>query len=287
MGTSSLYKGPKRAVLLPSDFNEDDESETVEGAIESEEGENPEEQDDGDAIPSDENDKEPENDEREERIVHYSFQSAKRNFTRSFGGNRDKIKTAVSGYIKSLGGSKQAAKQARVARQVSGSIYYLLTGSDAEKRRKFEELGIQVEHRPVKDVLVDICSCLAPIPDSLENTLVNNSLLDAMAEMSESMEMTEATFEMINREFLQKILSKFTVCYIFNKIMNDCSYGILGKCETVREIKNGEKQIKDYIEAIVEAVLPTYLTDDVTPSEINKAIEGMYEACYQEAERIK
>ena len=48
-----------------------------------------------------------------------------------------------------------------------------------------------------------------------------------------------------------------------------------------------KKQIKDYIEAIVEAVLPTYLTDDVTPSEMNKAIEGMYEACYQEAERIK
>lgn len=69
--------------------------------------------------------------------------------------------------------------------------------------------------------------------------------------------------------------------------MNECSYGVLGKCETVREIKNGEKQIKDYIEAIVEAVLPTYLTDDVTPSEMNKAIEGMYEACYQEAERIK
>lgn len=272
--------------MLPSDFNED-ESETLEGDVESEEGENPDDQDDGETSPSDENDKEPENDEREERVVHYSFQSAKRNFTRSFGGNRDKIKTAVSGYVKSLGGSRQAAKQAKVARQVSGKIYFLLSGSDAEKRRKFEELGIQVEHRPVKDVLVDICSCLAPKPDSLENTLVNNSLLDAMAEMSESIELTEATFEMINQEFLQKVLSKFTICYIFNKIMNECSYGVLGKCETVREIKNGEKQIKDYIEAIVEAVLPTYLTDDVTPSEMNKAIEGMYEACYKEAERIK
>ena len=147
MGTSSLYKGPKSAVLLPSDFSEDEEVN----------GEEPQEQTDDEAN----------NEGNDEEEPKESFLSAKRLLTQSFRNRNTNVKTAVRSYVKASGGYKQAARQARVARQLTGKMFYLLTGSPADIKSRFEEIGIQVENRPVKDVLSDICQYLAPKPDSL------------------------------------------------------------------------------------------------------------------------
>ena len=64
MGTSSLYKGPKSAVLLPSDFSEDEEVN----------GEEPQEQTDDEAN----------NEGNDEEEPKESFLSAKRLLTQSF-----------------------------------------------------------------------------------------------------------------------------------------------------------------------------------------------------------
>ena len=40
-------------------------------------------------------------------------------------------------------------------------------------------------------------------------------------------------------------------------------------------------------DAIVDYVLPKCMVEGTTPEEISKAVDGMYDACYQEAERIK
>ena len=196
------------------------------------------------------------------------------------------VKTAVRSYVKASGGYKQAARQARVARQLTGKIFYLLTGSPADIKSRFEEIGIQVENRPVKDVLSDICQYLAPKPDSLEDALVTDALMEALSKLYETIDVKEASFDVVNKELLQKMLMLFVKEYIYLKIIRDCSYGALKKCESVREIKEGEKKVKNYVDSIVDAVLPSYFEEDVTQDEIVTAVTGMYEACYKEAERI-
>lgn len=279
MGTSSLYKGPKSAVLLPSDFTEDEENSGMGGL-------GSEEVPDSDS-PNDEEQNEDKGDTNENQTTRTNFQSAKRNFTSSFGGSTSKVKKAISGYVKALGGHRQATQQAKTARRVTGGMYYLLSGSPETVKKKFEEAGIPVEGRPVKDVLSDICLYLAPTPDSLEKALVMDSLMDAMSELSETLDVTEDLLEVINKEFLQQFLGVFVKAYIFNKIIRDCSYGVLKKCESAKEIRDGEKQIKDIVDAIVDYVLPKCMVEGTTPEEISKAVEEMYDACYQEAERIK
>ena len=282
MGTSSLYKGPKSAALLPSDFTEDEENSGI-GGLSSEEIPAP------DSSTDDEQDKDEEqgNSEESKFATTTYFQSAKRNFTSSFGGSTSKVKTAIRGYVKALGGHKQATQQAKTAREVTGGMFYLLSGSPETVKKKFEEAGIPVDGRPVKDVLSDICLHLAPAPNSLEDALVMDSLMDAMSELSETLDVTEDILEVINKEFLQQFLSVFVKAYIFNKIIRDCSYGVLKKCESAKEIRDGEKQIKDIVDAIVDYVLPKCMVEGTTPEEISKAVDGMYDACYQEAERIK
>lgn len=284
MGTSSLYKGPKSAALLPSDFTENNDELNGIGGL------GTEEVPDTDSSPEEEqNENEGQNDADENRFstATTNFQSAKRNFTSSFGGSTTKVKAAIRSYVKALGGHRQATQQAKTARKVTGGMYYLLSGSPETVKKKFEEVGIAVGGRPIKDVLSDVCLYLAPAPDSIEDALVTDSLMDAMSELAETFDVTEDLFEAINKEFQQHFLSVFVKAYIFNKIIRDCSYGVLKKCDSAKEIRDGEKQIKDIIDAIVDYVLPTYFVEETTPKEISKAVDGMYDACYQEAERIK
>lgn len=90
MGTSSLYKGPKSSVLLPSDFDAEAEEEgKLEGDSAGESDENTTgEEDTTEESSSDDKD-------NEKYSTTYSFQSARRNFTKSFGGSRTDVKSAV------------------------------------------------------------------------------------------------------------------------------------------------------------------------------------------------
>lgn len=280
MGTSSLYKGPKSSALLPSDFDIEDgmSNEETDEAIEDTNTDS--------SFDNEDDSSEEDNDEEIQQTQHYSFQSARRNFTKSFGGSKSDVKTAIKGYVKALGGSKQAARQDRKARQITGGIYYLLSGTYGDIRKKLEDAGISIENRPVCDVLSDVMLYLAPAADNLENSLVNNSLSDAMSELADEIDISEDSLNRINQELMETLLSQFVKCYIFNKIIRDLEYGTFVKSDSVKEIKDGEAQIKEYVDAIVDTVLPTYFTEDVKQDEINGVIVDMYEACYQEAERM-
>lgn len=244
MGTSSLYKGPKSSVLLPSDFDaEADEEEKLEGDSAGESDENTTgEEDTMDESSSDDEDR-----ENEKYSTTYSFQSAKRNFTMFFGGSRSDVKSALRGYVKALGGAKQATRQDRKARQVTGSIYYLFSGTPSDVRRKLEDAGISVEKRPVRDVLSDVILYLAPPADNLEDSLVTNSLSEAMSELAEVIDISEDAIEAINPKLMETLLSQFVKCYIFNKIIRDMTYGAFSKSDSTKAVKDGETQIKEYI----------------------------------------
>lgn len=283
MGTSSLYKGPKSSVLLPSDFDAED---VEDGNLDGDTNEENDDNASGEEDATEESLSDEENDEKEKNETTYSFQSAKRNFTKSFGGSRSDVKSAVRGYVKALGGSKQAARQDSKARQVTGGIYYLFSGTPSDVRRKLEDAGIPVEKRTVRDVLSDVMLYLAPPADNLEDSLVTNSLSDAISELADVIDISEDAIDAINPKLMETLLSQFVKCYIFKKIIRDLSFGAFSKSDSAKKLKDGETQIKEYVDVIVDAVLPTYLKDGVKQNEINNVIDRMYEACYQEAEKM-
>lgn len=278
MGTSSLYKGPKSSALLPSEFDTEEDGMSNEETV-------------GDTstdstLDNEDDSSDEDNNRKKQQTQHCSFQSARRNFTKSFGGSKSDVKSAIRGYVKALGGSKQATRQDRKARQVTGSIYYLFSGTTGDVRRKLENAGISIENRPVRDVLGDVLLYLAPPADNLEDSLATNSLSEAMSELAEVIDISEDAIDVINPKLMETLLSKFVKCYIFNKIIRDLSYGAFIKSDTAKALKDGETQIREYVDAIVDTVLPTYFTEDVKQDEINEVIVDMYEACYQEAERM-
>lgn len=242
MGTSSLYKGPKSSVLLPSDFDAEAEEE---GKLEGDSAEESDENTTGEEDTTEESSSDDKDKENEKYSTTYSFQSARRNFTKSFGGSRTDVKSAVRGYVKALGGSKQATRQDRKARQVTGGIYYLFSGKPSDVRRKLEDAGISVEKRPVRDVLSDVILYLAPPADNLEDSLVTNSLSEAMSELAEVIDISEDAIEAINPKLMETLLSQFVKCYIFNKIIRDMTYGAFSKSDSTKAVKDGETQIKE------------------------------------------
>lgn len=162
----------------------------------------------------------------------------------------------------------------------------MFSGTPSDVRRKLEDAGISVEKRPVRDVLSDVILYLAPPADNLEDSLVTNSLSEAMSELAEVIDISEDAIEAINPKLMETLLSQFVKCYIFNKIIRDMTYGAFSKSDSTKAVKDGETRIKEYVDAIVDAVLPTYFIEGVKQEEINKVIGDMYEACYQEAEKM-
>ena len=99
MGTSSIYKGPKKTILLPDDYSDDKDSNDVSNS------------------PSDEETK-----EQPQEKPSVTWQSAKSGVTKSVGSDARAVKNAMSSYTKALGGHKNATKQSVQARKTTASI---------------------------------------------------------------------------------------------------------------------------------------------------------------------
>ena len=96
MGTSSIYKGPKKTILLPDDYTDGNDS--TEDGVEPQPVEAPKEQ------PT------------------ISWQSAKSGVTKAVGNDTRAVKRAMSSYTKALGGHKNAARLSFQARKTTASI---------------------------------------------------------------------------------------------------------------------------------------------------------------------
>lgn len=276
MGTSSLYKGPKKTVLLPSDyepvdnFNQSPVDNTPDEII-------PDCDDAENGTPSQESSSSPD----------VSWSTA-RSSVRKAMNNRSvvNVKRAISNYTKALGGHTNAMRQAAKVRKTANVLYTLFAGSPEVIRRRLEEVGISFEGRPTKDIFNDICISIAPIPNDFEDALVNKSLYETFSDIAADQSIDLNQLDNFNEDLLQRLVGGLIKHYIFNKLIFQSEQTALKNCEHVNDLQDLEKSIKQYIDGIVDSVVPDLVKSGINPSDFNRVLETLCDICYQQMEDL-
>ena len=282
MGTSSLYKGPKKTVLLPSDYNpEEGVGEAVPAAPE--EGQpqgNPNER---------EPNTPPDNEEQQPAQPSVSWSAARSGMTRAMNNrSTGNVKRAISNYTKALGGHSNATRQATTVRRTTGTIYTYFSGSPEAIRKRFEDAGIQFENRPTKEIFNDIFLFLAPIPNDLEDTLANQALQETFADVALDESIDLSQLDCFNEALLQRLVGGVIKHYIFDKLIQQSEQGALKRCDSnTHKLQDLEKKIKRYIDGIVDGIVGDVVRSGINPADFNKVVDVLFDAAYQQMEELR
>lgn len=265
MGTSSIYKGPKKTILLPDDYSDDNYLNDVSNS------------------PSDE----VANEQPQEKPS-VTWRSAKSGVTKSVGSDSRAVRHAMSSYTKALGGHRNAAKQSVQARKTTANIISFFSGSPSEIKHRLESEGISFEGKKTKDIFFEIRDLLAPVPNTLEDSYVNKAVTDTISElMKDSNLEAEQIDNLLNQALLEKLVCGTVKNYIYQKFISQATAGILKKDNSITDIHRFEKKSKLWIEGIVKSVIPKMLQSGVNPRDINNKVKAIYEGCYKIMENFK
>lgn len=265
MGTSSIYKGPKKTILLPDDYSDDNNPNDVFDTLSDEKS----------------------NEQPQEQPT-MTWQSAKSRVTKSVGSDTRAVRNAMSSYTKALGGHRNAAKQSVQARKTTANIISFFSGSPSEIKHRLESEGISFEGKTTKEIFFEKRDLLAPIPNTLEGSYVNKAVTDTISElMKDSNLETEQIDNLLNQELLEKLVCGTVKNYIYQKFISQATAGILKKDNSITDIHRFEKKAKSWIEGIVKSVIPKMLHSGVNPRDIDNKVKAIYEGCYKIMENFK
>lgn len=279
MGTSSLYKGPKTSILLPSDY--EDNSMGQDGTVQ----DNTQQEGDTTDKPNSQED----DSNRADVTVHsVTWGSAKSTMTKSYSGGTKQIRNAVKQYTKALGGHKNAARQATSAKRITSHTISLFSGSVADIKSRIEESGIKIEGRTTSDIFLDIRDLLAPTPDTLENSYVNKAVNDTIAEIMSDKNFDITTIDdILNNEILERMVCGVIKYYIYEKLMGQDTLGVIKRETDPAKIIKFEKTLRDCIDGLVTGFVPSVLKEGLERKEINTLVDELYEISYQAMEGMK
>lgn len=272
MGTSSLYGGPKKTVLLPSDYNPDDTTE----------------QDDSSNTNTEETDTSSDNQPTQpvQPKVSWGFarSSMKKAMNERSGSN---VRRAIRNYTKALGGHTNATRQSAKVRKTAFDIYSYFSGTPNVIRKRLEDAGVRFEGRATKDIFNDICRLIAPVPNDLEDSLANMALQETIADVAADDGIDLNLMESFNEELLQRLVGGLMKHYIFDKLIMQSAQTALKNCERTSALRELEKEIKLYIDGIVDGVVPNLIKSGMNPKDFNRALETLFDISYQQMEELK
>lgn len=287
MGTSNLYKGPKGSSLLPADYTGEPDDEQPVGAPE---GEAPEEDRPESEEPENENPNEGENPEQEEpqpdEQPRVTWTQAKRTFSSQIGKRNPDVKWVAKTYTKASGGYIHAAKASGSSKRVTRGIINFFSGTPDSIRQRLEQIGIVFEGRSTQEIFNDIYTHLSTRASSREDAVADKALSQTFSELFESELMNEQGLDVFKPELLEFLVSHFVANSIYYKLLNEVSFGELTGDKSNADIARIEEDLKTFIDGLVGGKLPEHLHDGITPNEVNKLVDNLYEDCYKVMEGI-
>ena len=291
MGTSSLYGGPKKTSLLPSDYDPDGIGEPgapVEASPDNSEADADNPAEDEPQQDNPDNGK-PEGQEDVRPAQPSVSWGTARGSMRKAMGNRSSgnVKSAIRNYTKALGGHTNATRQATKARKAAYVLYAYFAGTPETIRKRLEDAGIRFDGRPTKEIFNDICGLLAPVPNDLEDSLANRALQETFADVAADESIDINQLESFNEELLQRLVGGLIKHYIFDKLIMQSEQTALKHCERISELRDLEKNIKIYIDGIVDSVVPDIVKTGLNPADFNRAIETLFDISYQQMEELR
>lgn len=290
MGTSSLYGGPKKTSLLPSDYSPEDTPEqdnpTDSNPEEVDPTDNPDEESPQQERPEEEKPETPQEVQPMQPSVSWgAARSSMRKAMNSRSGSN--VKGAIRNYTKALGGHANATRQAAKARKTAFDLYSYFSGTPETIRKRFEDAGIRFDGRSTREIFNDICNLIAPVPNDLEDSLVNMALQETVADVAvdESIDLNQ--LESFNEELLQHLIGGLMKHYIFDKLIMQSEQTALKNCERTTDLRELERAIKKYIDGIVDSVVPSIVKNGVNPDDFNRAVETLFDMSYQQMEELR
>ena len=291
MGTSSLYGGPKKTALLPSDYNPDDTAEQDDSTnTNSEDTDTSSGNTDDNKLNQEQTDVDSSSDYQ---LIHpvqpkvswgFARSSMKKAMNERSGSN---IRRAIRNYTKALGGHTNATRQSAKVRKTAFDIYSYFSGTPNVIRKRLEDAGVRFEGRPTKDIFNDICRLIAPVPNDLEDSLANMALQETIADVATDDSIDLNLLESFNEELLQRLVGGLMKHYIFDKLIMQSEQTALKNCERTSTLRELEKEIKIYIDGIVDGVVPNLIKSGMNPKDFNRALETLFDISYQQMEELK
>lgn len=283
MGTSNLYKGPKGSSLLPADYSgELDEQPVVAPEGKVPEDEQPENED---QVPQEEETSEQEEPQQEEK-PRVTWTQAKRVFSSQIGKHSPNVQWVAKTYTKASGGYKHAAKTSSSSKRVGRGIINFFSGTPDAIRQRLEQIGIVFEGRSTQEIFNDIYTHLGTGASSREDAVADKALSQTFSELFESELMNEQGLDVFKPELLEFLVSHFVTNSIYYKLLNEVSFGELTSNKSNEDIARIEEDLKIFIDGLVSGRVPEYLHEGITPNEVDKLVDNLYEDCYKVMEGI-
>ena len=282
MGTSNLYKGPKGTSLLPTDYTgEPDEQQPVVA---------PDGESSADEQSENDEPAETENPELEDLLQkeqpRVTWTQAKRTFSTQIGKRKPDVKLITKTYTKASGGYKHAAKTSGSSKRVARGIITFFSGTPDVIRQRLEQIGIVFEGRSTQEIFNDIYSHLCTGASSREDALADKALSQTFSELFESELMNEQGLDVFKPELLEFLVSHFVTNSIYYNLLNEVAFGELTGNKSNADIAKIEDDLKTFIDGLVSGRVPEYLHEGITPDEVNKLVDNLYEDCYKVMEGL-
>lgn len=282
MGTSNLYKGPKGTSLLPTDYTgEPDEQQPVVA---------PDGESSADEQSENDEPAETENPELEDPLQkeqpRVTWTQAKRTFSTQIGKRKPDVKLITKTYTKASGGYKHAAKTSGSSKRVARGIITFFSGTPDVIRQRLEQIGIVFEGRSTQEIFNDIYSHLCTGASLREDALADKALSQTFSELFESELMNEQGLDVFKPELLEFLVSHFVTNSIYYKLLNEVAFGELTGNKSNADIAKIEDDLKTFIDGLVSGRVPEYLHEGITPDEVNKLVDNLYEDCYKVMEGL-
>lgn len=282
MGTSNLYKGPKGTSLLPTDYTgEPDEQQPVVA---------PDGESSADEQSENDEPAETENPELEDPLQkeqpRVTWTQAKRTFSTQIGKRKPDVKLITKTYTKASSGYKHAAKTSGSSKRVARGIITFFSGTPDVIRQRLEQIGIVFEGRSTQEIFNDIYSHLCTGASSREDALADKALSQTFSELFESELMNEQGLDVFKPELLEFLVSHFVTNSIYYKLLNEVAFGELTGNKSNADIAKIEDDLKTFIDGLVSGRVPEYLHEGITPDEVNKLVDNLYEDCYKVMEGL-
>ena len=278
MGTSSMYTGPSKNPLLPSDFEDTSSSNPTDN-------ENPKESNEDNQNGNNDKD-DSDNNQQNTNSDNDNWSTAKNNMSRYASGTSNNFKRAVSSYVKAHGGAKNAAKTASGGiRSTANFGRFIINSSNQGIRETLSQYQIDYEGRTAKDILTDVINKLAPIPITKEDSVARKALIRTMEVLYEKIEDENkdiTTLDKIDKALLNEMIPIQIESYIYERIINDLGSRIETKSSSPADAINKENELKEYINSKVEATLKgtDFSKLDFTKN-IEKEVASLYNQCYK------
>ena len=282
MGTSNLYKGPKGTSLLPADYTGEPNEQQPIVAPDGESSADEQSENDEPA--------ETENPELEDLLQkeqpRVTWTQAKRTFSTQIGKRKPDVKWITKTYTKASGGYKHAAKTSGSSKRVARGIITFFSGTPDVIRQRLEQIGIVFEGRSTQEIFNDIYSHLCTGASSREDALADKALSQTFSELFESELMNEQGLDVFKPELLEFLVSHFVTNSIYYKLLNEVAFGELTGNKSNADIAKIEDDLKTFIDGLVSGRVPEYLHEGITPDEVNKMVDNLYEDCYKVMEGL-